>query len=822
MAPKRKEGFADEMTGREKKKIKMTAARTIAVQPVKTASFSENAVAGPSSRPAVNSLNGLPSAIDVERFAEVRFMKVQSRFAILYFNCKARAFEIDAMHTAMKNASASSTSRAWQALPRHLRRRAASHDVRRVPLRLREKARAEAIQPTEKSFRPSHRASIHGSIIHDASYHSILELKGIETLIKRILDMSCDPNGPGAGSKRYTAGSRALETYIYKSGSYPFGLISPLTVIWKPLPLLAVSAVDPTEGKVEQAAVSPSESAAPKRKRKTKKKGKEKAQEPVSAFDPEAIRVVWLAIHPSAFQDALASIQTSASLTLEAYKRSNEGKEAEVEIVDLRGQVNMFEIMGPKSNQVLRGALSPVPQDNREDFRKFWARFTNMQTSSEMSRGTVVGFKVVDPRLKFPPKNAKAQAPSTEYVSAETIFPSSQLAQSDIWDDAVRTKLAKPRYKKKDLDERRSKLLIPGTPLSTQRQDDRIPALLIQRSLQVPESKTQGIHGWTLIIPAGWSMAFWSSLTFTGTRVGGQRERQTQSFESGAPYFPRDLPTSTGYDEYATSRAKEERARWDRKPPAKRPNYEKLGTSSPWRADWHGVLGIPRPRFEEEVADEEMGQDRNLVSTQREQQMDDAEPEGDDLGMWLLRGADTSSVVSNISKMFNPGAGLLLEINHLRSKRGLDPLAPEIKADDLMKRALLSVRIMMCKRGAPDDLAIIYRVTDDETKRWEKVLALRNARGGLDEETEEEAQLSSIVPLQSSIIGYVTTGHFSLSQGQGFAIGAVPLVNFLELQEQSVKWVLGTVHLVDEESLLGGCFTGAVRILPFRPALRFW
>jgi ribonuclease P/MRP protein subunit POP1 len=35
------------------------------------------------------------------------------------------------------------THRVWQTLPRHLRRRAASHDVRRVPLRLRDKARAE-------------------------------------------------------------------------------------------------------------------------------------------------------------------------------------------------------------------------------------------------------------------------------------------------------------------------------------------------------------------------------------------------------------------------------------------------------------------------------------------------------------------------------------------------------------------------------------------------------------------------------------------------------------------------------------------------------
>lgn len=41
------------------------------------------------------------------------------------------------------NLSGSGTQRAWQALPRHLRRRAASHDVRRVPARLRERAKTE-------------------------------------------------------------------------------------------------------------------------------------------------------------------------------------------------------------------------------------------------------------------------------------------------------------------------------------------------------------------------------------------------------------------------------------------------------------------------------------------------------------------------------------------------------------------------------------------------------------------------------------------------------------------------------------------------------
>ena len=46
-------------------------------------------------------------------------------------------------HLSLHRIRAGSTHRAWQELPRHLRRRAASHNVRRVPLRLRPKSRLE-------------------------------------------------------------------------------------------------------------------------------------------------------------------------------------------------------------------------------------------------------------------------------------------------------------------------------------------------------------------------------------------------------------------------------------------------------------------------------------------------------------------------------------------------------------------------------------------------------------------------------------------------------------------------------------------------------
>jgi ribonuclease P/MRP protein subunit POP1 len=59
------------------------------------------------------------------------------------------------------------------------------------------------VRPAEKAFRPSHRASIHGAIIHDASYYTFVEVVGPELLLKSMLDQICDPAKAGAGSARY-------------------------------------------------------------------------------------------------------------------------------------------------------------------------------------------------------------------------------------------------------------------------------------------------------------------------------------------------------------------------------------------------------------------------------------------------------------------------------------------------------------------------------------------------------------------------------------------------------------------------------------------
>ncbi len=288
--------------------------------------------------------------------------------------------------------------------------------------------------------------------------------------------------------------------------------------------------------------------------------------------------------------------------------------------------------------------------------------------------------------------------------------------------------------------------LIPGTPIQAKDKDDRIPVLLIQRSLETPstgpnhshstQSNSPSLHGWTLIVPSGWAMPFFSSLIFTGTRVGGQRERQTQSFAAGCSYFPRDYPGTESYDIYSEDREFEEKSLWERKPPAKRPNYEKLGSRSPWRPDWEVVLGLQ---------DQSTGEE--LLAAQREQVMDvdnpaeaTADAEEGRIQPWLLRGPGAQAALDAASSMFNHCSGLLEHMNKLREKRKMGPLT--VRADKLWQSAIVRVSARMCGRGRPEDLAVIYQMDDEEARKWMKAESNRkNGLAAMHENTEDETEV---------------------------------------------------------------------------------
>lgn len=210
--------------------------------------------------------------------------------------------------------------------------------------------------------------------------------------------------------------------------------------------------------------------------------------------------------------------------------------------------------------------------------------------------------------------------------------------------------------------------------------------------------------------------------------MGGLRERQTQSFESGVAYFPRDYAFTKAAGQWEEERAQDERQSWERKPPAKRCNWEKVGTRSPWRPDWEVVLGL------------ENGEGSGtFVTTQR----DSTSPKK--IRPWLFHGPDIGQILFSASKLLSPSFGLHSEINKLRLKRNQEPLENAITVDDLWRGALVRVQLNMCSRGCPGDLAIIYTVGDEELRKWRAVLGKR--REASDEESLDEVEVCLMKPL---------------------------------------------------------------------------
>jgi len=94
---------------------------------------------------------------------------------------------------------------------------------------------------------------------------------------------------------------------------------------------------------------------------------------PAASLDSDGLarspRTVWVVCHPSIFESAFRSLAVSSSFAVEA-SESDDKRRHKVEVVDLRGKFNIFELMGPKSSQVIKGALTPVFDDGLEEFNR--------------------------------------------------------------------------------------------------------------------------------------------------------------------------------------------------------------------------------------------------------------------------------------------------------------------------------------------------------------------------------------------------------------------------------------------------------------------
>ncbi|CAN8005144.1 unnamed protein product [Ixodes pacificus] len=173
-----------------------------------------------------------------------------------------------------------------QQVPRHMRRRAVSHDKRRLPKRLKDKLSNEPdppkrkrpsrkhrrrprnllaeyarrqrrhvwlethvwhakrfkmadlwgyrvpLHPCDKGIRAAYRGSAHHVLLHDLSYYNCIELIGeVEHLLEKLSLITSSDAGLTFKAKLYLSGTQEGSTVLYHRGMYPYGAIGPVRFI---------------------------------------------------------------------------------------------------------------------------------------------------------------------------------------------------------------------------------------------------------------------------------------------------------------------------------------------------------------------------------------------------------------------------------------------------------------------------------------------------------------------------------------------------------------------------------------------------------------
>ncbi|KAI8978898.1 ribonucleases P/MRP protein subunit POP1-domain-containing protein [Pilobolus umbonatus] len=681
---------------------------------------------------------------------------------------QARINEINSMQTAIKKASYALNELAFQSLPRGLRRRTASHNLNRLPARLRAKAAREAAtsapngqvkrkkmrkikrptvimkeylrrqkskkwlethiwhakrmkmadiwgyriasRPNTKSVRVVYRSFTRLSIAHDASYMGCIEVKGSFNDIVSTFNPITDVALPSVGSARYIKGNRTGTTHLYEYRGYPAKLICPFSFLWK----------------------------------------------------PESQDTLWLWIHPSAYNEALTHI-----------KKSILEQNVNVKIKDLRDEILRFDLTGPRSTALLQAILDPIEGDGATKGNLLWNKLKELRSSSSLSAASVLGLIVNDPRLKFPQK----VPPRTNNINTQQQREIQQIldrwpddvAATPIWSDDLRKALYEYKISEYHLNLRRGENVVPGSKLEPMESDSKIPILLIQRGECMANVHTTNktLHsnefkeGWSIILPRGWGMPFWKSLVFAGARIAGYEDVRAMSYESGYASFPHDYPGTRAFEAHRQMAKRVLEENWSAKPPAKRVNFSKRGVKYPFECAFESLSKTSHMEIDSE--------DKQLI----------ARPI-----YMLLQG---EPIIATIVSSENTAQDLQSKLKQLLTTRHLsfDPLLYSL--DEM----LVKVRLSYIDKGKPLVNGIIYLLRDKD--RYEHcitslishtamTLTKRKFRSSAIPNTLSDKDAYSI-PDDSDQIGYVTNGNFSLMIGCGFGLGACTVAGLKETQK---------------------------------------
>ena len=642
------------------------------------------------------------------------------------------------------------------------------------------------LTPTEKSYRPTHRASVmRGCLAWDMSYMATIGLEGVEpSLIGLLKAMGVQDDWlQGTRASKWLSGTRSWEGWLSESHDEKRA-IAPVTVVWR---------ADGLEPNAELAL-----------------QGQEHNSKPGNAKRRLLIRV-----HPAAFLQLWQEL-----LKLSKIQRPP------VMVEDLRFEIGSIEVLGPGSTEALLGALKPIPKDGNGALHAdspeiVWSKLANITNSAALPPNAVLGFDISDPRLHHPPRTVGKSwsvLPDSLLELLASWPPDTTQTSPSIFDRTARLTASRCLPSQKAINRRKAAAL-PGAYPAPLRTDPRIPVLLVSSR---PSGKKNGPGVWTILLPWKCVLPVWYSLMYYpissggNPRFAGLRELRQVAFEQWVPWFPGDYPgTKAGWDWECMEREKR-RIEWEKRPKGKRIEWESIDLGQKrkgevglgWACDWTRLLVGPKDQAaeSEDHVETSVSKDAMLVDTKIVEKSF-AKPE------------DAEAKVDVSPSIYHLQSSTAIRLLNYSTAT----IPEQFRSLDLAK-ALATIKITLLSRGTPTTCARMYRLPTNDSALRAQWLSLANpirnpnmAKKKLpristlprDASTElrrqhlasallarlpAEPQRKSgnnvipqagdddypVVPDEEDLIGFVTTGNFNLGEGQSTGMGCVVLGKVME------------------------------------------
>lgn len=427
-------------------------------------------------------------------------------------------------------------------------------------------------------------------------------------------------------------------------------------------------------------------------------------------------------------------------------------KSEDVEIIDNRYAIGSIEVGGPISLPSLATILKP--SDPKAEESKI---FGKLCTESTLPDNTVFTYQAIDPRLANRNKPRPAQ-------------------NTDIFDTLIEMKTSKSNINTNVVE---SLLTSEGRTNSYKDQLSlkQVAIKKDQDEIKNPSSFPVVIYksssnNWTVLLPWYWVLPVWHAINHIAhMNHGGLLQSHQLKFEQHKLYFPDDYPfTRSGFVENLLA-SKQKTAKWEKKPISKRVNYAKLKISKndlqtgelgdPFSADWRYLqilkFGLSQVKLDKSTRTSSWNSkfERNIEEPHDVynfiQDVKKSDKEADARGETLI----------------NP----IKLLNELE-----EPKIPESPNDPL---PVVPIKIELVGRGSTADNARIYSISEPSLSDWLKATRAKKATGRKVNEYPD-------MPNSSNLIGFITSGSYSLTKGFNTGVGAID-ANYAKLQPNDSK-----------------------------------